>query len=89
MSITPFGKNENIPTGKTDEYYEELASQEEIYLEQVEENLRAIAICELDASRRTENPDALRECAAENLITGDLDDPPLSEETIEGPGRDL
>ncbi len=89
MSTTPFGENENIVNGKSDEYYEELASQEEIYLEQIEENLRAIAICELDASRTMENLDDLRECAVENLVTGDLDDPPVSEQTIEELGRDL
>jgi len=33
--------DENIPTG-TDAYYEEVASQEEMYLEETEEELRAI-----------------------------------------------
>ena len=34
-------KDESLPT-HTEAYYEELASQEEIYLEEVEENLRKI-----------------------------------------------
>jgi hypothetical protein len=89
MRTNPSGEDENILAAKTDAYYEELACQEEIYLERIEENLRAIAICELDASRATENLNAVRECAAEVLIEGDSDDPPISDETIEGIRRDL
>jgi hypothetical protein len=51
MTTHSIDDSERTPDAKTDDYYEELALQEEIYLERVEENLRAIAICELDASR--------------------------------------
>ena len=84
MNTDSIGENENSPVAKTDDYYEKLASQEETYLERIEENLRAIAICELDESRATESLGELRECAAESLIDGDSDDPTLSEETIDG-----
>jgi hypothetical protein len=84
MSTDSIGENENSPVGKTDDYYERLASQEEIYLERIEENLRAIAIREMDESRATVKLDELRESAAESLIEGDSDDAPLSEETIDG-----
>jgi hypothetical protein len=89
MAMNLIGDNENTPTAKTDEYYEDLAGQEELYLERIEENVRAIAICELDASRATENLDELRASAADNLVEGDSDDPPLGEEAIEGMRRDL
>ena len=67
MRTNPSSETENNSTAETDEYYEELACQEEIYLERVEENLRAIAICELEVSQQAENIDELREYAA--LIT--------------------
>jgi hypothetical protein len=93
----------------TDAYYETVASQEEIYLEAMEETLRAILIsedaatyvqrealykCDDFAVRRsmndasnnpppTESLDEELGHAAEELITGDSDDPPLSEETLE------
>ena len=43
MTTSPTGnaKDESLPT-ETEAYYEGLASQEEIYLEEVEENLRKI-----------------------------------------------
>jgi len=106
------GNDENIPTD-TEAYYERVASQEEIYLEETEEELRAILIfddpslsqssggmlrenCEereldLDVERSTnannnprcaESLDEQPDQAAEELITGDGDDPPLSEETV-------
>lgn len=71
--------NEN----KDEAYYEEQASQEEIYLEQVEENLRATL-----TSGTTMTPSAAKTLddqlnhAGEELLTGDSDDAPLSEETI-------
>ncbi len=106
--------DKNIPTDP-DACYETVASQEEIYLEQTEEDLRAILIfddptpspslgwilaedrveqkldCEVMTSmveanndpRTTESPNEELGEAAEELITGDSDDPPLSEETVE------
>jgi hypothetical protein len=72
MGTDPIGKDEseNNPVVQNDGYYEGLAYQEEIYLEQIEENLRAIAICELDESRATVSLGELRECAAASLIEG-------------------
>jgi hypothetical protein len=89
MTTTSINQGENTPTANMDDRYEELASQEEIYLEQIEENLRAIAICELDVSRSTESDDDVRECLVEDLLTGDSDDPLLDEETNGGMCRDL
>jgi hypothetical protein len=89
----------------TEAYYEELASQEEMYLEEREERARAVLIAEspspsglppdngslqvnksmpdaksnpLSAASATRQLDH----AAEELITGDSDDPPLSEEAV-------
>ena len=76
------GNSENVRAAKTDEYYEELACQEEVYLERIEENLRAIAIRELDAAIATEKFEAGLECAVEKLVEGDGDDAPLGEEAI-------
>ncbi len=67
MSIN-MNSDKNIPTD-TEAYYETVASQEEIYLEEVEEEL-------------AESPDEQINHAAEELITGDSDDPPLSEEVV-------
>jgi hypothetical protein len=64
--------------------------QEEIYLEETEEELRAILVLEdpssynqgttacVDCCFVTESLDEERGRAAEELITGDSDDPPLS-----------
>ena len=65
-------------------YYEELASQEEIYLEEREERARAVLISEgesLSLSIIESNPLSVEQLdhAAEELIAGDSDDPPLSE----------
>ena len=66
-----------------EEFYEERASQEELYLEEVEENLREILISEGNAVHRTVvTIEEQRTLAAELLTTGDSDDPPLSEETV-------
>jgi hypothetical protein len=89
--------NESIPTD-TETYYEAVAGQEEIYLEEVEEELRAILIIgdpspsrkEVKRSmsdanndpRIAESLDEQLNHAAEELITGDSDDPPLSEEVV-------
>src|SRR5258706_8948060 len=104
---------ENIPT-HTEAYYEELASQEELYLEEMEEEVRAILISydpsrspnrsivievcgegvpDLDVKVSTtdpkNNPRIVRSLdeqlvdASEELITGDADDPPLSEQAVQ------
>ena len=71
--------NEN----KDEAYYEEQASQEEIYLEQVEENLRVTL-----TSETTTTPSAAKTLddqlnhTGEELLTGDSNDAPLGEETI-------
>ena len=96
MSIN-MNDDKNIQA-ETEAYCETVASQEEIYLEEVEEELRAILIFgDPVPSRRGVNtlpPDANNDpCvvvsldeelndAAEELITGDSDDPPLSEEAV-------
>ena len=89
MTTNPISGNEDTQTPTTDDCYEEIASQEEIYLEKIEENLRAIAICELDEVHVIENLNEQRELAAENLVAGDSDDAPLSEEAIEGMRREI
>jgi hypothetical protein len=96
MSIDDMN-DENMPTD-TEAYYEAVASQEEFYLEETEEELRAILIfgipsvsrCEVEKSMSDANNDAriaesLEEelnQAVEELITGDSDDPPLSKDAI-------
>ena len=71
--------DESIPTD-TEAYCEKVASQEEIYLEETEEELRAILI--FNNSSPSESLDEQLDHAVEELITGDSDDPPLSEETV-------
>ena len=84
---------QNVPNDG-DAYYEIVASQEEIYLETIEEALRAILISE-DPFAYMHEESACVDCcfvasdlddeldhAAEELITGDSDDPPLSEEAV-------
>jgi hypothetical protein len=73
---------ENIPTD-TEAYSEAVASQEEIYLEETEEELRVILEFDDPLPPRSERSSQQREPAAEELITGDSDDPPLSEEAVE------
>src|SRR6267154_1937412 len=122
MSIN-VNNDKNIPID-TDACYEELASQEELYLEESEVEVVAILtsyvspasqgdrstiidICaareshlEIDDvminrtnSRMAGNPDEQLVEAVEELITGDSDDPPLSEDSIQemlngSPARD-
>jgi hypothetical protein len=112
MSINA-NNNKNIPVDK-DACYEEVASQEELYLEETEEEVVAILtsyvspisksdrstiidICaeresDLEIERATTdltsppmvgNPDEELVKAIEQLITGDTDDPPLSEDSIQ------
>ncbi len=86
----------NIPTDTDacDTYYEAVASREEIYLESTEEKLRTILISE-DPSAYAQKETGCVDCcfvadsldddldrAAEDLITGDSDDPPLSQEAV-------
>ena len=113
MSINA-NNNKNVPVD-TDACYEEVASQEELYLEKTEEEVVAILnfsyvspasqsdcstlvdICaerksdleiervttDLTSSPMVGNPDEQLVEAAEELITGDSDDPPLSEGSIQ------
>lgn len=90
--------NDNDIPPDAEAYYETVASQEEIYLEETEEELRAILIFDDPSPSPTEvkrsmtdansNPCAAESLdeqlnqAAEELITGDSDDPPLSEEAV-------
>src|SRR5262249_38574562 len=79
----------NIPID-TDAYYEAVASQEEMYLEETEEKLRAFLVSE-DPSKYVQGETVCVDCcfvaesldeqldhAAEELLAGDSDDPPLS-----------
>ena len=69
---------------RTDAYYEEQARQEETYIEEREEDLRMIL--ELEDTPPVpprESLDQQRAEAAEELITGDSDEPPLSQNLVE------
>ena len=112
MSIN-INNNKNIPIDP-DACYEELASQEELYLEETEEEVVAILtsyvspssqsdrsttidICaeresvlevegimtDLTSPRMVGNTDEQLVEAVEELITGDSDDPPLSEDSVQ------
>jgi len=97
--------NKNVPVD-TDACYEEVASQEELYLEKTKEEVVAIlnsyvspasqsdcsTLIDICAERESDletsspmvgNPDEQLVEAAEELITGDSDDPPLSEGSIQ------
>lgn len=108
-------KNIPIDTDAYCEYYEELASQEELYLEETEEEVRAILTSYVSSAsgiarsivtehcglrepdlevtgsmtrpkndpRIAESLDELLVDASEELITGDADDPPLSNEAVQ------
>jgi len=76
-----------------DAYYETIASQEEIYLEETEERLRAILISydpfpsrsipeASNAPGMAVSPDEQLEHKAQELITGDSDDPPICNEAV-------
>ena len=111
MSIN-VNNEKNIPIDP-DACYEELASQEELYLEETEEEVAILTsyvspasksdrstIIEICAERESDleiervttdltsppmvgNPDEQLVEAAEELITGDSDDPPLNEDSIQ------
>jgi hypothetical protein len=74
-------RDKDIPTG-TDASYEVIANQEEIYLEETEEDLRMILESDDLPPLPNGSSNQQQECATEELITGDSDDPPLSEETV-------
>lgn len=85
MSISMSDKN--IPKD-AEAYYETIASQEEIYLEETEEEVRTVLTSEARSRLGNDNPRAAEGLeegvghAAEELITGDSDDPPLSEDAV-------
>ena len=63
----------DLPTG-TDAYYEAIASQEEIYLEEIEEELRMVLESDNSLPSPKEPKESVnqqRECVAEVLITCD------------------
>lgn len=66
----------------SDACYEVVAGQEEVYLEEIEEELRMILESEDPPKQPDESFNQQQECAVEELIVGDSDDPPLSEETV-------
>jgi hypothetical protein len=83
MTIRTRASNDEYNSGRTDAYYEEQASQEEFYLEETEEELRMVLEFDDPPPSRSKSPEWQRECAVEELIMGDSDDPPLSEEAAE------
>jgi hypothetical protein len=75
-------KDEGI-LAPTEDNYEAIASQEELYLEEAEENLRAILTSNKRLPSRTaESLNEQLDHAAEELITGAADDARLSEEAV-------
>ena len=111
MSIN-INNDKNIPID-TQACYEELASQEELYLEETEDEVVAtltsyvsptsksdrsivdvrakresgleieVAMTDVTTPRMVTNADGQLVKAIEELITGDSDDPPLSEDSIQ------
>lgn len=89
--MSSYRDNQQDEPRDTEAYYETVASQEEIYLEEEEEEVRAI----LSSDNPTPSPRgaihrpldepgcAELEHAAEDLITGDSDDPPLSDGAVD------
>ena len=73
------GTGENMPAD-TEAYCETIAGQEEIYLEETEEELRAILVS--DDPVPSDSTDEQLDRATEELFTGDSDDPPLSEGAV-------
>lgn len=67
---------------QTDAYYEQQASEEEVYLEEAEEELRMILCADDSPSPQSECVNEEQGEAVEELITGDADDAPLSEQTV-------
>lgn len=77
--------DENI-FSHTEDYYEALASQEQEYLDETVEKFRECEVLVFEnsfaISNPCESPDEPLHQAAEELITGDSDDPPLSDEAV-------
>lgn len=89
----PMNMDDDCTPADTQAYYEAIASQEEIYLEETEERLRAILISydpypsrsipeASDDRCMAESPDEQLEHIAQELITGDSDDPPICDEAV-------
>jgi hypothetical protein len=78
--------NDKNISSHTVDYYEALASQEQEYLDEIVERLREREILVFEVSSTSNNRykslDEPLHHAAEELITGDSDDPPLSDETV-------
>lgn len=77
----------------TNARYETIASQEEVYLENTEEKLRSTLISENPSAYAQQETGCVDCClldgtrdeldhATEDLVTGDSDDPPLSQEDV-------
>ena len=75
--------NDKSISTDADAYYEAVASQEEIYLEETEDEVHMILESYDPPSSQSENRNEQREHAVEELITRDSDDPPLSEELVD------
>ena len=105
MTMSTNKSNDDTVPTYSDAYYEAVASQEEIYLEETEEEVRAILVfddtpasnsglvaaescvarelvLEVEEQVADEQQKLQMNLAVEELITGDSDDPPLSEEAI-------
>jgi hypothetical protein len=77
--------DENI-SSHTEDYYEALAGQEQEYLDEIVEKFRECEVLVFENSSAInitcESPDERLHQAAEELITGDSDDPPLSDDAV-------
>ena len=82
MMFAQESDDENISC-QTEACYEERAWREEIYLEETVEELRMVLESDDPSSPQNDSSIKQREQAVEELIIGDSDDPPLSEETVE------
>jgi hypothetical protein len=80
MSIDK-SNDENIPA-QTEDCYEAVASQEQEYLDEGVEKLREREILVSNNTPVDECLDEKPGQAAEELIVGDSDDPPLSDEEV-------
>ena len=75
--------NKEIKIVHTDDYYEAIASQEQVYLDEIEEHLIEILTCDLNViHHKTQDLDEQLSQNVEELLSGDSDDPPLTEDTI-------
>lgn len=78
--------NDQNISSHTEAYYEALASQEQEYLDEIVEKFRECEVLVFENSSAINitchSPDEPLHQAAEELITGDADDPPLSDEAV-------